>query len=49
MGYGTIGAPSVVKYSFFAGVDGKSGHSSASPFRVRFGLVLPGSGRALAV
>ena len=49
MGYGTIGAPSVGNYSFFAGVDGKSGHSSASPFRARFGPGLPGSGRALAV
>ena len=49
MGYGTIGAPSVGDYSFFAGVDGKSGHSSASPFRARFGPGLPGSGRALAV
>ena len=49
MGYGTIGAPSVGKYSFFAGHHGKLGHSNASPFRVRFGVDLPGSGRVLAV
>ena len=83
MGYGTIGAPSVGKYAFFAGVDRFSllqryglsepwmggwfsvvaahlrghgamrsafmGHSNTSPFLARFGMVLPGSGRVLAV